>query len=370
MKIVFRSSLFGLLLSTVACGGRPSTTPADSGLFDSAALDLKNDSGQPPALPWVSRYAGSGECYAGLAGAQPRLTADIASIIALRYDAERGLLVGTGFQQVLEIRGDNAHWLAGTLAAGDIRDGAVEDAKFGSIADLVYEDGRVWVAERYGIRVIEKGVVETIAGTPNEHGEVVDGKRDVARFARVHSLAFRSGLLFIGDGQHIRTYESSTETVTTVAGNGEVPSKDSLPPEGAALEVPVVARHLAVLTDGLLFNMEHQLGVLSNGEVTTIARSRWTDVGVVPNEDGELGTATFNVGAFALDRERIYFGQEDALRVIDGDQVYTLSSRSSGRQDDAPLDEFQFERISAMTSDLAGNLYIGDGCVIWRVQLR
>jgi len=140
------------------------------------------------------------------------------------------------------IRYLTADGTVGTLTGGDrgFADGPLTDARFDEPAGIaVGSQGRIYVADRqnHRIRVIDHGMVSTLAGTGQ--AGFLDGPASSARFFEPNGVAVDSvGRVHVADTRNHRVRVVAAGEVSTLAGNGVAGYVDASS-GSAQLDVPL-----------------------------------------------------------------------------------------------------------------------------------
>jgi len=212
---------------------------------------------------------------------------------------------------------------AGTGVAG-AQDGPVAMATFDWPWNLdVDVSGRVYVADYKNnkIRVIEGGVVSTLAGT-GDFG-FLNGPVAEAKFAYPHDVAVGvDGAVYVTDSQNQRIRMIDKGVVSTLAGDGTRSFKDG-PAASAQFDTPY---GLAVDNAGRVFVMEEgaRIRLIENGVVSTFAGD-----GTIGFKDGPASSAQFGEQGFlAVDEMgRLFVGdvENNRIRLIENGWVSTYA---------------------------------------------
>lgn len=198
------------------------------------------------------------------------------------------------------IRKINKDGIVSTVAGNGIagyQDGNGQMAQFNYPSDVVVDKhGNVYVADslNHAIRKIDPNgivttlnhlstrIVEYFSGAIVETGDFQDGPLNESLFNEPSSLAIDDkGNLYVSDtgNQRIRYIDFGTNTVSTVAGGGEL-AKQSLYVSSAYKDGQAFNARFAnplginIASDGSLLiadSMNHAIRILSNGEVKTLA---------------------------------------------------------------------------------------------------
>ena len=213
--------------------------------------------------------------------------------------------------------------VAGVENKKGFSDGDAKNALFNAPIGVAVSGGKIYIADTYNdkIRVIENGVVSTLAGS--EQG-FADGEANQAKFDAPCGLAvWRDGKILVADAgnRRLRVVEPSGKT-TTLAGNG---AKDSA--DGFLLEAGFVQpTAIAVDEFGVIY-------VADGNSIRAIGRGFFPLVETVSDRrrgfsDGDLRFARFNRPS------GLAFGENGNLFVADADNqvVRVFSGADIGRK--------------------------------------
>jgi sugar lactone lactonase YvrE len=165
--------------------------------------------------------------------------------LALSPDETRLLIADVAGHRVhaVDLASGGATVLAGTGEARHDGDGgpAASAAIFGARAVAFAPDGSLYVMERQGscIRRIRDGIIETVAGTPNQRGYAGDGG-DAGRavFAAPKEMAVDSaGNIYVVDTENhaIRRIDARSWIVSTIASGLARPHGALAAPDGSVI---------------------------------------------------------------------------------------------------------------------------------------
>ncbi|MEQ1643168.1 MAG: hypothetical protein ABL959_06965, partial [Pyrinomonadaceae bacterium] len=209
----------------------------------------------------------------------------------IAFDKDGNLLfadTGSHTIRTVDPRGE-VTMLAGFPNTSGFADGNGADARFhGPVGIACGADGKIFVADTYNdrIRVIENGMVSTLAGSTTGHADGIGG---AAKFDTPMSLAIWQGKLLVADtgNRRIRVVEMDG-TVWTLAGSGDGDLKDGLLPMASFVQPTA----LAVDANGIIFvadgNAIRRIGGTMLPIVTTISS------GSRGETDGPSLAASFN----------------------------------------------------------------------------
>jgi sugar lactone lactonase YvrE len=209
--------------------------------------------------------------------------------------------------------------------------------------------------------VIATGAVTTIAGAANQAGDV-DGVGSAAQFDEPFGIALDpiAGILYVSEPQTnvIRSVVLATGAVTTIAGKANVTGSTNGVGSAASFAGPN-----GLTLDGLgnLYvadrnNCLVRYIVLATDTVATLAGT----VGTCTAKDGASPTFR-DVTGIAYDGGTLYVSDGAAIRHLGRNTATTIAGTvMTDGYSDLPGTSALFDEISAITSDGAGTLYIGD----------
>lgn len=153
-------------------------------------------------------------------------------------------------------------------------DGTGTAATFGAALTHVWDGaGNLYVTDSYSIRkiVAATGVVTTLIGS-NNRGGFVDGAGAAARFTGLGGIGWDGALLYVADGNAVRTVSLSPASVTTIAGSATCANAQNGTGSSACLAQPA---QLAADSAGNLFvagqnDQAIRRVVLSTGTIVTV----------------------------------------------------------------------------------------------------
>ncbi len=236
----------------------------------------------------------------------------------------------------------------------------------------VASDGRIFVAAGCLVYYLKDGELTTVAGQPD--GGHLDGPALDARFGEINALSFdQKGALYVAERRYLRKLENGM--VTTIAGNGT----SGVPVDGPALEARVHwARAVVAVGSRVYFSDQDLVRVLENGQVTTFAGMF---EGMLSNggklEDGPVAHAIFShiTGlAHHPGHGGVLFVSEgdisSRVRMIQNDLVTSLLTEYG--MADGPLSEAKAAKPRGLATDAKGNLYFADAfnCRIRYIELQ
>ena len=247
--------------------------------------------------------------------------------------------------------------LAGSGARGYV-DGPANTARFAEPRGVAVDsNGKVYVADKdnHCIRVIHKGLVDTLAGNliPGKQ----DGKAGLARFSAPRGVAVDAlDRVYVADTNNhlIRVIEAGQ--VDTVAG-----SKKGFK-DGAASQARFNYPYDLALDPGsnLIYvadRSNHAIRVIQAGQVGTVAGMGWPGY-----KNGPVNAARFYYpGSVAVDLSGDVYVSDtgnNRIRFISGGQVTTLTGSSHGFMDgNMSVARFRYPR-GLVTA--GGDLYVAD----------
>ncbi|HYR43985.1 MAG TPA: hypothetical protein VER98_13230, partial [Terriglobia bacterium] len=209
----------------------------------------------------ITIFAGGGNPPDGIGDGGPARESDIFPPSGLVFDRDGNLYVAdTGHARIrkIEARTNLITTIAGTGVEGFSGDGgAASAAMLNSPRTLAIDrSGNLYIADEGNRRVrkIDKmtGTITTVAGNGSRGYSGDQGPANLASLSPVQSIVLdTSDNLFIADyeNERVRRVDSSTQTITTVAGGGMLPGNG-----GVATDVDILPISLAF--DGRLFIME------------------------------------------------------------------------------------------------------------------
>jgi sugar lactone lactonase YvrE len=242
----------------------------------------------------------------------------------------------------------------------DFRNGAAADAQFYFPYSVdVDASGRIYVADanNHRLRLIENGMVSTLAGT-GESGHLNGAAAD-AMFARPQGIATTSdgAFVYIADTYNYMIRAITQKTVVAFAGSGEPTSTNgeasvasfSLPTAVAVLGETVYVAD----TDG------HSVRAITAGQVETIAGSGVRGFQEGPAEQAQFAWPT---GIAVAADGTIYVADQGnhRIRAISGGQVLTVAGRAEPGSVNGPMASATFSSPAGVAVDASGAIYVAD----------
>jgi len=233
---------------------------------------------------------------------------------------------------------------------------------------VVAKDGRVLHGYDRYVEEIQGAKTTLIAGSKTEGGVAVDGPALAARFVGIEDIAFdRLGRLLIADKYSLRMLDNGQ--VTTIAG-GEY----GYPPQDGPAAAATFAWLYAVVDApaGILVADRTTLRQIDSGQVTTLAGvfgKSW------PPVDGPLDKARFSlIRSLALKQDVLYLVDWDSarsIRFVKDKVVYSLTDGQRGFKD-GYIKEALFDLPMYLVVDGKGDLLVSDvgNCRIRHIQLE
>jgi hypothetical protein len=314
-----------------------------------------NASGQCLKVPLVTTLAGSSEGYAD----GPAASAKFVLPIGVAVDATgRVLVLDYTDKRIRAIANGQVTTLAGNGKLG-YADGPTLSAMFHDpLGVAVDSGGKVYISEdvKNTIRLIDNGQVSTFAGNGSGYS---DGPAASAKFSGPEGLAVdNKGKLYIADtlNQRIRVIENGV--VSTLAGNGTMGFADG-PADSAMFSNPS-----AIAVDGqervYVADFDNvRVRVIYRGQVSTLAGN-----GKSGYVDGPAVLARFeSLGGIAVDFQgRVYVAdsKNQVIRVIENGQVSTFAGNGSPGYVDGPGESAMFNWPYGIAIDLSGNVTVAD----------
>ena len=283
-----------------------------------------------------------------------------------------GLLYINGYVSVLRVEEDGTLTrVAGRRSVSSSGDGGpATAATFGSFGDLVFDaDGNLLIPDTffYKVRIVENGIITTLAGT-GELGYSGDGgPASQARIGQVYGMDVdAAGNIYIADFESstIRRIDTSG-IITTIAGGGNCGySGDGGQATAATLCFPEdvkIAPSGEILIADTYNNVVRSID--SMGVITTIAG----DPAAVELGDGGSPTAAMLSLPAEVEVDaagRIFISEENGFRIrlVENNVIstYAGTGESGYSGDGGPAAEAMIGRIYGLRLDGAGNLYVSD----------
>ena len=329
-----------------------------------------SDPPAPPAAPVLALVAG----HTGGAGSSDGLGA------AARFNSPQGIAIDAqGVSYVAD--SDNrlirrvspqgqVTTIAGTRGQPGHADGNATAARFGYPTDVAVDStGNLYVADGGTVRRIRpSGVVETLAGNPQQQG-YADGPGTAALFREVAHIALDDlGDVYVADAGNcaIRRVHAGTGAVTTVAGGpGKCDIAPAVPPDGPASEARFRrVAHLAVGPAREIYVSEgsYVRRITADGRVSYFA-GHPTRSGLT---DGSAEVASFGfITAMTIDRggSLFVFDQGYILRRISPQGVVSTVTGTymSPGLEDGPLGVARFKFVLGLAASAAGGFVASEG---------
>jgi DNA-binding beta-propeller fold protein YncE len=257
--------------------------------------------------------------------------------------------------------------IAGTAGQGGENDAMGTDASFMSPHGLAYDSAhrKLYIAEHYKLRVLDlnnNNLVTSIAGQPTPNGQF-DGINNSATFVDLERLVFvPPSTLYVSDSSTIRTVDTMSQLVTTIAGRSEHFGDTDGPALQGLLDAPTGITHDDV---GNIYFVDGP----GNGRVRKLSK------------DGVLSTLG-TPPAFKVMRPptRIAFdplshslfvtnGYEiDLMSVDDGSLTAFVGDRTTCDTTDGVGAAARFCAMQALVADGKGKLFVADSIQATRLR--
>jgi uncharacterized protein (TIGR03437 family) len=254
---------------------------------------------------------------------------------------------------------------AGNGAAGFSGDnGPAAAAEFNGPADLaIAPSGDLYVADFFNqvVRKISGGIVTTVAGNGNYGYGGDNGPAAGALLAGPSGIALdASGNLYIADAYNNRVRMVSGGVITTVAGNGTAGySGDKAAATSAMLKVPA---GVAVDSTGKLYIADYgnyRIRMVSGGVITTVAGT---------GTPAYVGDHVSAVTAPLLGPQRVstdtagnfYIGDGPRVRKVANGTILTIAGGGTPTGENGPAVGAQLLSPEGLATDAAGGVYIAD----------
>ncbi|HEV2721626.1 MAG TPA: hypothetical protein VG323_16525, partial [Thermoanaerobaculia bacterium] len=299
----------------------------------------------------------------------------------IRGDSAGNLYVAEGTNHVIRkvTTGGVVTTLAGRPLDFVSRDGALADARFTSIVDMVADGaGNIFLIDSHAIRKIStSGAVSTVAGIAkiDPLNSYVDGAASVARFDNPQGLGIdAAGNLYVAEsGAHTIRKVAPNGTVSTFAGARNAKGRADGSLTQARFSTP---NDVIVDRDGTMYVSDDCTirKITTDGNVTTLlGKPIPPAIGCTDNVDGPWVTAKLNGPShLALDASgNLYFttsllfgtasvrSTANTIRKLTPGFVTTVAGDNAPRQAyrDARGTSASFYNLGGLAIDAAGNIF-------------
>ncbi|HEX5230208.1 MAG TPA: hypothetical protein VFW44_20995 [Bryobacteraceae bacterium] len=309
----------------------------------------------------IRTIAGTGAFSKSTVLSGPAMQVNLSYVESLAMDSSRNIyFADSGFGLIRKLTPDgNISTIAGTLVpgvsppsplAGPVPATTVSIAPTAIATDdkylyMISEPNGEYVAYVYRVS-LATGMLEVMAGGSLEYPDDDEGPASQARFGNLTTLAAKDGVLYIADGYHVRVMKNGA--ISNFAG--------LLPPDGVqARGAPLLHPHnLSRDSAGNVFFIQDNGGTVQRVGID----------GILRRVDGPWGT---NATAIASD----YQGNTYIAKA--GGQIYRLPSSGSpvlvagagtaseASGDNGPALQANFNPITALAVDGAGDIFVNDG---------
>jgi len=342
----------GLICLSNVCVRQVASAPDDAALGDGSTTPRPDVHAKCPG-GCVETLAGAGKGQAD----GPALQASFSFPAAAAVDSAGAIIIADRLNHRLRlIKGGIVSTLAG--GAKGFTDGPSHLARFNHPSGVAVDGKRVYVAdqENHAIRLIEDGVVRTIAGSG--YG-FADGAAKDAMFRSPAGLALGSaGELYIADVGNHRVRRLHGQAVITWAGSG-VPGHGDGKAGSSRFNYP---HGLAAASNGAIFVVEqanHRLRRISGGQVETLVGAAGQGFVDGAGEHARLSAPT-GVAIGPLGEVYIADQGNHALRVFAAGKLSTVAGNGSAGAADGPRSIARFDSPIDVASNHADALIIVD----------
>jgi sugar lactone lactonase YvrE len=219
--------------------------------------------------------------------------------------------------------------------------------------------GKVYVADQqnHRIRLLENDVVDTVAGGTSGFS---DGPaKTTAKFYNPAGVALDSaGKLYIADRSNHRIRVLENGVVSTLAGTGTAGWADG-PTASAQFNNPTGVAVDATDKIYVADRSNHRIRVIESGVVKTLAGT-----GTAGFANGLAATAQFDsptgIAVDAIGRVYVADYGNHRIRVIESGQVKTLAGNGAAAFADGPVATASFHWPTGVAVDSGGYVYVAD----------